>query len=150
MARLDQLMRQILGGSAGAMDISKLTALAQPLLQQIQSSGGLNAVLGKLQQAGLGDQVNSWLGQGGNESVDADKLAEAIGEDRIETLSAESGMSPDEVKSGLSQILPGLVDKMSPSGSLPTSASDLTGMLGQIPGGEQISGMIGGLLGGNK
>ncbi|MBK9434108.1 MAG: DUF937 domain-containing protein [Micrococcales bacterium] len=150
MAGLDQLMRQILGGSAGAMDISKLTALAQPLLQQIQSSGGLNAVLGKLQQAGLGDQVNSWLGQGGNESVDADKLAEEIGEDRIETLSAESGMSPDEVKSGLSQILPGLVDKMSPSGSLPTSASDLTGMLGQIPGGEQISGMIGGLLGGNK
>ena len=150
MAGLDQLMRQILGGSAGAMDISKLTALAQPLLQQIQSSGGLNAVLGKLQQAGLGDQVNSWLGQGGNESVDADELAEAIGEDRIETLSAESGMSPDEVKSGLSQILPGLVDKMSPSGSLPTSASDLTGMLGQIPGGEQISGMIGGLLGGNK
>ena len=107
-------------------------------------------MLGKLQQAGLGDQVNSWLGQGGNESVDADELAEAIGEDRIETLSAESGMSPDEVKSGLSQILPGLVDKMSPSGSLPTSASDLTGMLGQIPGGEQISGMIGGLLGGNK
>ncbi len=150
MAGLDQLMQQILGGSAGAMDISKLTALAQPLLQQIQSSGGLNAVLGKLQQAGLGDQVNSWLGQGGNESVDADELAEAIGEDRIETLSAESGMSPDEVKSGLSQILPGLVDKMSPSGSLPTSASDLTGMLGQIPGGEQISGMIGGLLGGNR
>ena len=119
MAGLDQLMRQILGGSAGAMDISKLTALAQPLLQQIQSSGGLNAVLGKLQQAGLGDQVNSWLGQGGNESVDADKLAEAIGEDRIETLSAESGMSPDEVKSGLSQILPGLVDKMSPSDHYP-------------------------------
>ena len=150
MGGLDQLMQQILGGSAGAIDVSKLTALAQPLLQQIQSSGGLNAVLGKLQQAGLGDQVNSWLGQGGNESVDADELAEAIGEDRIETLSAESGMSPDEVKSGLSQILPGLVDKMSPSGSLPTSASDLTGMLGQIPGGEQISGMIGGLLGGNK
>jgi hypothetical protein len=39
---------------------------------------------------------------------------------------------------------------MSPAGSLPTSAGDLTGMLGQIPGGEQISGMLGGLLGGNK
>ncbi len=152
MAGLDQLLQQILGGSssAGGLDIAKLTALIQPLLQQLQSSGGLQGMLGQLQAGGLGDQVGSWLGSGSNETVDPQKLADALGPQEVESLAQQSGMSPTEVTAGLSQILPGLVDKLSPSGSLPTNAEDLTGMLGQIPGGDQLGGIMGGLLGGQK
>jgi uncharacterized protein YidB (DUF937 family) len=152
MAGIDQLLQQILGGSssAGGLDIAKLTALAQPLLQQLQGSGGLQGMLGQLQAGGLGDQVGSWLGSGSNETVDPQKLADALGPEEVDSLAKQSGMSPTEVTAGLSQILPGLVDKLSPAGSLPTSADDLTGMLSQIPGGDQIGGLLGGLLGGKK
>jgi uncharacterized protein YidB (DUF937 family) len=151
MAGLDQLLQQILGGgsSVGGMDVAKLTSLLQPLLQQLQSSGGLQGMLGQLQAGGLGDHVGSWLSSGSNEAVDPQKLADALGPQEVESLAEQSGMSPTEVTAGLSQILPGLVDKLSPSGSLPASAEDLTGMLGQIPGGDQLGGILGGLLGGN-
>lgn len=152
MAGLDQLLQQVLGsgGSSGGLDIAKLTALAGPLLQQLQSSGGLQGLLGQLQSGGLGGQVSSWLSSGGNETVDPQALGDALGSEEIDALAQKSGMSPTEVTQGLSQILPGLVDKLSPSGQLPTSADDLTGMLSQIPGGDQLGGMLGGLLGGNK
>jgi uncharacterized protein YidB (DUF937 family) len=152
VAGLEQLVQQLLGGSsaAGGLDVGKLTALAQPLLQQLQSGGGLQGVLSSLQQAGLGDQVGSWLGTGANASVDPQALGDAVGEAKVDALAQESGLSPDEVKTGLSELLPGLVNQLSPTGSLPTNASDLTGMLKQVPGGEQLSGMLGGLLGGQK
>lgn len=150
MAGLDQLIQQLLGGStpAGGLDITKLTSLLQPLLRQVQSGGGLQDLLGKLQQSGMGDQVSSWLGGGSNEAVDPQALGDAVGEDKVDALAQETGMSPDEVRTGLSELLPGLVNKLSPSGQLPTSVDDLTGMLGQIPGGDQLKGMFGGLLGG--
>jgi uncharacterized protein YidB (DUF937 family) len=150
MAGIDQLIQQLLGGStpAGGLDISKLTSLLQPLLQQLQGSGGLDGLIGKLQQAGMGDQVSSWLGSGTNEEVDPQTLGDAVGEGNVDALAQQTGMSPDEVKTGLSELLPGLVNQLSPSGQLPTSVDDLSGMLGQMPGGDQLKGMLGGLLGG--
>lgn len=153
MAGLDQLLQQLLGGSgtsAGGLDIAKLTALAGPLLQQLQSSGGLQGLLNQLQSQGLGQQADSWVGTGANEAVDPQALGNALGEQNVEALAQQSGMSAQDVTAGLSQILPGLVDKLSPGGQLPTSADDLTGMLSQIPGGDQLGGMLGGLLGGTK
>ncbi len=151
MAGLDQLLQQILSSagssSAGGLDLGKLTALAGPLLQQLQSGGGLSDLLSKLQSGGLSEQVSSWLSPGGNEAVDPNALGEALGEQEVDQLAQQSGMSPDEVKTGLSEILPGLVDKLSPGGQLPTSVDDLSGMLGQLPGGDQLGGLLGGLLG---
>jgi uncharacterized protein YidB (DUF937 family) len=150
MAGIDQLIQQLLGGStpAGGLDMGKLTSLLQPLLQQLQAGGGLESLLGKLQQAGMGDQVSSWLGGGANAAVDPQTLGDAVGEGDVDALAQQTGLSPDEVKTGLSELLPGLVNQLSPSGQLPTSVDDLTGMLGQMPGGDQLKGMLGGLLGG--
>lgn len=153
MAGIEDLLGQLTGGSgsggAGGMDLSKLTALLAPIMQQLQSSGGLNAILGKLQSAGLTDQVNSWLGQGSNAPVDPNQIGEALGGE-VDAMAASTGLSPDDVKTGLSDLLPGLVDKLSPGGSLPTSPEDITGMLSQLPGGDQLGSILGGLLGGNK
>jgi len=152
VAGLDELLQQILGGStsAGGLDISKLAALVGPLLQQLQAGGGLQDLLGKLQQAGMGGQVDSWLGQGANEAVNPQQLGEVLGAGQVDELAQQSGMTPAEVQNGLSEILPGLVNQLSPSGSLPTNPQDLSSMLNQIPGGDSLSGMLGGLLGGGQ
>jgi uncharacterized protein YidB (DUF937 family) len=90
--------------------------------------GGLGGLLDKLQKGGLGDVANSWVGSGQNKPVSPSQLGPALGPDIIKTLAQRSGLSEEEITSRLSQILPGVVDKLTPQGRLPTLAelSDLS------------------------
>ncbi|MCK1285303.1 DUF937 domain-containing protein [Bradyrhizobium sp. 44] len=83
-------------------------------------SGGLGDLLNQLQQSGHGDAANTWVGKGENKAIAPGDLANALGADQIESLSAQSGLSRDELLSGLSQYLPQVVDHLTPDGRLPT------------------------------
>lgn len=84
--------------------------------------GGLGGLLDKLQSGGLGNAVNSWIGSGQNQTVSPGQLGSALGPDVVKTLAQRSGLSEDEITKQLSQVLPGLVDKLTPNGRLPTAA----------------------------
>jgi uncharacterized protein YidB (DUF937 family) len=84
--------------------------------------GGLGGLLDKLQKGGLGNVVNSWVGPGQNQPVSPNQLGPALGPDIIKTLAQRSGLSEEELTRQLSQVLPGLVDKLTPNGRLPTLA----------------------------
>jgi uncharacterized protein YidB (DUF937 family) len=84
--------------------------------------GGLGGLLEKLQKEGLGNAINSWIGRGENQPVSPGQLGSALGPDIIKTLAQRSGMSEEEITRQLSQILPGVVDKLTPQGRLPTAA----------------------------
>jgi uncharacterized protein YidB (DUF937 family) len=84
--------------------------------------GGLGGLLGKLQKGGLGDVVNSWVGPEQNQPVSPKQLGPALGSDIIKTLAQRSGLSEEELTKQLSQVLPGIVDKLTPAGRLPTMA----------------------------
>ena len=83
-------------------------------------SGCLGDLLNQLQQSGHGDAANTWVGKGENKAIAPGDLANALGADQIESLSAQSGLSRDELLSGLSQYLPQVVDHLTPDGRLPT------------------------------
>lgn len=83
-------------------------------------SGGLGDLLNQLQQSGHGDAASTWVGKGENKAIAPGDLANALGADQIESLSAQSGLSRDELLSGLSQYLPQVVDHLTPDGRLPT------------------------------
>ncbi|OSI57102.1 hypothetical protein BSZ15_14635 [Bradyrhizobium canariense] len=83
-------------------------------------SGGLGDLLNQLQHSGHGDTANTWVGKGENKAIAPGDLANALGADQIESLSAQSGLSRDELLSGLSQYLPQVVDHLTPDGRLPT------------------------------
>jgi uncharacterized protein YidB (DUF937 family) len=89
---------------------------------------GLGGLLDKLQQGGLSHATNSWVGSGQNQPVSSNQLSSALGPDLIKALAQRSGLSEEEVGKQLSQILPGLVDKLTPNGRLPTAA-ELSQML---------------------
>lgn len=91
--------------------------------------GGLGGLLGTLEKGGLGNAINSWVGPGANQSVSPNQLGSALGPDIIRTLAQRSGLSEEEVSGQLSQILPGVVDKLTPSGRVPTAA-ELSQILG--------------------
>jgi uncharacterized protein YidB (DUF937 family) len=90
--------------------------------------GGLGGLLNKLQQGGIGNAANSWVGSGQNQPVSPGQLGSALGPNIIKTLAQQSGLSEDELTKQLSQFLPGIVDKLTPNGRLPTVA-ELSNMM---------------------
>jgi len=92
--------------------------------------GGLGGLVNKLQQGGLGDVVNSWVGSGQNQPVLPGQLGSALGPGVIKTLSQMTGVSEDELTKQLSQVLPGVVNGLTPNGRLPTVA-ELSKMMEQ-------------------
>ena len=84
--------------------------------------GGLSAILAKLQQAGLGDQVKSWLGNGSNLPITAEQLQQVLGSDTVRQLAARFNIPVDQLAQVLAQQLPRVVDHASPEGKLPPGA----------------------------
>lgn len=84
--------------------------------------GGLGGLLDKLQKGGLGNAANSWIGSSQNQPVSPGQLGSALGPDIIKVLAQRSGLSEEEITKQLSQVLPGVVDKLTPQGRLPTAA----------------------------
>ena len=86
------------------------------------SQGGLNAIVAKLQQAGLGDQVKSWIGNGQNLPITADQLRQVLGSDTVKQLAAKYNIPVDQLSEVLAHQLPLAVDHASPDGNLPPGA----------------------------
>jgi uncharacterized protein YidB (DUF937 family) len=91
-------------------------------------SGGLGDLLRQFQQNGHGDTANSWVSTGPNKPISPGDLANALGADQIDSLTSQSGLSRDELLSGLSQHLPDVVNHLTPEGRLP-SESELSGRI---------------------
>lgn len=84
--------------------------------------GGLGSLLEQFQQAGLGDQVKSWVGTGQNLPISADAIGQVFGGDTISRIARQAGLSESEASHGLSELLPEVVDKLTPGGELPDFA----------------------------
>ena len=113
---LFDIAQQLLGGSqtggAGDMVSTVMHVLnGQP--------GGLDGVLQSLQQGGLGDAVKSWVGTGSNLPVSAEQVQSILGSGAVQDLAAKLGIPPTDAASHLSQLLPGIVDHLTPNGEVP-------------------------------
>ena len=93
-----------------------------PTKVRVACSGDWAGCVDKLQKGGLGDVANSWVGSGQNHPVTPKQLSPALGSEIIKALAQRSGLSEEELTRQLSQILPGVVDKLTPAGRLPTLA----------------------------
>jgi uncharacterized protein YidB (DUF937 family) len=81
-------------------------------------SEGFQAVVGKLQQGGLGDQLKSWIGKGENQQVSGEEVAHALPDDALRQVAEENGMSQQEAADQLAKVLPQAVDKLTPEGHM--------------------------------
>lgn len=83
-------------------------------------AGGLGGLLGKLAEAGQGDTVDSWVKPGQNKPIAPGNLESALGSQTISDLARQAGISEQELLNQLSTVLPGVVDKLTPQGQLPS------------------------------
>ena len=148
MGLLDSILGSVMGGGAQQSQGSGQAALINAVIQMISNrqggggaagaGGGLGGLIGALTQGGLGRAASSWVGTGQNLPVSADQITQALGGGGgggmggiLAQLAQQAGMSHGEAASGLSQILPGLVDKLTPQGQVPEQES-LENMLGSV------------------
>jgi uncharacterized protein YidB (DUF937 family) len=116
MGLLDSLENQALGNVLGG----STNPLASGLLQMIQNQpGGLQGMVQSFQNKGLGGLVSSWISNGPNPPITSDQVHQVLGSDQVKALAAKAGISPDAAGAAIAQILPGLVDKLTPNGSVP-------------------------------
>src|SRR5215467_15033090 len=117
------------GGGAG----QTASAGSQPATDTSDAGGvvgGLGGLLNKLEQGGLGDQTKSWIGSGQNQPVSPSQLGSALGPSILKTVSQLTGLSEEDLTKQLSQVLPGVVNGLTPNGKLPTVA-ELSKMMEQ-------------------
>ena len=132
------------GGTGGGLgSLISMVANNPQLMQAITGmlsndggQGGLGGLMAKFQQAGLGDVLGSWIGHGQNQPISGDQLSNVLGADTMAGLAEKLGMSQSDAAGQLSNILPGLIDKLTPHGTAPSgglgNAGDLMGMLGGL------------------
>ena len=134
-------------GGAGGLNPQLLITLVSSLLN---NAGGLQGLLAKLQSAGLGEAAQSWVGIGANQPVDPDRLGQALGPDLMGMIAAQLGGNPGQASTTLADLLPGLIDQLTPQGQVP--ADNGLGALGALLGGQSnpaagdLMGMLGGLM----
>lgn len=117
---LDALVNSLgAGNQKGGAD------LLGAVMALVQQNGGLPGVIDKLRASGLGEQADSWVGTGQNASVSGDQLTHAFGDTGLGNLAAQLGTSNGQAGSVLSQILPELVNQLTPNGQIPDNHNDL-------------------------
>jgi len=126
MGLLDNLAGQILGGGSNE---GNLTRAITHLLGSGEV-GGLSGLVQQFASKGLGDIVNSWVGTGANLPISADQIKHGLGSDLVNQLAQKSGLNAQDITSQLSQLLPQVVDKLTPEGKIPEGGDLLSGGLG--------------------
>ncbi|KXF78385.1 hypothetical protein ATN84_00845 [Paramesorhizobium deserti] len=88
--------------------------------QDSSQGGGLGGLLDKLSNAGHSDKVSSWVGNGPNAPIQPSQLGTALGPQTVSSLAQQSGLNEQDLLSQLSQALPGVVDKLTANGQVPS------------------------------
>lgn len=83
---------------------------------------GLDALVNQFRQSGLEDVINSWIGTGQNQAISPNELREALGQQTVNDLSRQAGAPQDDLLAQLSKYLPGVIDRLTPNGQLPSQA----------------------------
>jgi|SRR5882724_13213461 len=118
MSLFDELKGEvgaILGGGQSPM----LAALAKVLVDP--QSGGLQGLVNQFKQQGLGDVIDSWVRGGQNLPISAEQVRQALGDQRLQQFASAAGIDVQSVSAKLTELLPQVVDKLTPEGKIPSS-----------------------------
>jgi uncharacterized protein YidB (DUF937 family) len=119
-------------GGGGAMQ-GQLINVVVGMLGNDSAGGGLGGLVSQFNKSGMGDVIGSWISSGQNMPVSGDQLSQVLGSDTIANIARQLGVSQGDAAGQLSQILPQIVDQLTPQGQAPAGGlgnmGDLLGML---------------------
>lgn len=121
MSLLNDILHSVLKNDTSSAESPKQKgeALLTATLLMIDKAGGIEGLIEKFHQSGLGDVVSSWISTGQNQAIKPDDLSKAFGAENIQILAKESQVSEGQGEGILSVLLPILIDQMTPNGQIP-------------------------------
>jgi uncharacterized protein YidB (DUF937 family) len=135
-----QILQGVMSGGQQGQS-SPITAILQQVLAvRDGDKQGLAAIISKFQSAGLGQQVQSWVGTGPNAPISGGQIGQAFSPEQIDGWAKQAGTTPDAMRDVLAQALPPVVDHVTPGGEIPSGTPqmpDLAGLLGRLMGGAR-------------
>jgi len=134
MGIFDSIANQVMGSLANSGD-GRHAEVINAVGVFIQQQGGLENLINNFHQKGLGSIVSSWVGTGQNLPISADQLSHVLGNEQVQAMAAKLGFSPQEMSGHLAEILPQVIDKLTPGGAIPSGGGGLGGlgsMLGSV------------------
>lgn len=144
MGLLDSVLGAALGGGQGGGQggggqadlLNMVVGMLSGGAQGAGSGGGLGGLIEQFRRSGLGDVVGSWVSTGQNLPISPDQLGQVLGGEQIAGMASQLGMNPGDLLGQLSQMLPQVVDKLTPNGQVPAQVDagglDLGGLLGAL------------------
>ncbi len=115
---------------------TKLLQAALALIANNGQTGGLHGLVERFQEAGLGNVISSWIGSGQNVPVTGTQIRQVLGDGHLQQISEETGITEDETADRLSEMLPELVDKLTPAGHIPQGGlGNMSALLDHFMGG---------------
>lgn len=123
------------GGGGNAALLQAVIAMLGNSGQAGGGGGGLGGLLEQFQRSGLGDVANSWVSTGQNMPISPDQLGSVLGGDQVSSMASQLGMGQGDLLGQLSQMLPQVVDQLTPNGRVPQGGmGDLGSLLGGLLG----------------
>jgi uncharacterized protein YidB (DUF937 family) len=116
MGLLDQITSALGQQSGGSAQTNQLLQLAMNVINN--HPGGLQGLIQQLTQAGLGQQVQSWVSSGQNLPVSAEQITQALGSGKLQDIAKQLGIDHADAAGGLASLLPHVVDHLTPNGAV--------------------------------
>jgi uncharacterized protein YidB (DUF937 family) len=118
MGVLDGILGQLGGLFGGGAQQKNLVNGVLEILNK-PGAGGLAGIVKGFESGGLSQLVQSWVSTGKNLPATAQHIEQGLGMEKIKGLAENLGLSPDVVKAKLADVLPKLIDQLTPDGVIP-------------------------------
>ena len=129
------LLDSLLGGLGGKSQTGTggTDAIAGVLSAVLAQNGGVQGLMSKFSQGGLGGVFSSWVGMGENQAVSGSQVQNVLGSEQVQALAAKLGIDPAMASGLLAQYLPKVVDKLTPAGQVDPNADHQQGLAALLP-----------------
>ena len=123
-------LEDMAGKEVSSMLANSSNPLASSVMQMINNQpGGISGLIQQFHDKGMGGCVASWVSTGQNLPISADQIQHVLGSEQVKELAAKAGISPDAVSAHLAQLLPLVVDKLTPNGQVPQGSSSTSSLI---------------------
>jgi len=127
------LFDSILSALTGKSNSADANPLGAALASLLEKNGGIQGLMAKFSQGGLGDVFSSWVGLGENKSISPDQINSLLGSDQIGSIAKSLGVDPSLASGFLADHLPKIVDKLTPSGQVEAGSDHSQGLAALLP-----------------
>jgi uncharacterized protein YidB (DUF937 family) len=122
MGLLDQVLGSVLGGNTqGSVTQNQASGMAEAVIAMLNDprTGGIDGLMRRFQEGGLGDVFSSWVATGQNQAISPDELSRVLGHGQVSQISQQANLPPQQAPSLIAALLPVLIDRLTPRGQVP-------------------------------